>query len=62
MSLRCPISAAATPPLTAVYRASADSHHLARIGKFAEMAAAEGFISIHFTNHVTESISNVSPD
>eukprot|EP01051_Picozoa_sp_SAG22_P009195 SAG22_NODE_749_length_7484_cov_3.144347_3_plen_389_part_00 len=27
-----------------------NSHHLARIGKFAEMAAAEGFVSVHFTN------------
>ena len=27
-----------------------NSHHLARIGKFAEMCAQEGFVAIHFTN------------
>jgi LDH2 family malate/lactate/ureidoglycolate dehydrogenase len=27
-----------------------NSHHLARIGKWAEMAAEQGLISIHFTN------------
>ena len=28
----------------------ADAHHLGRIGHWAEMAVAEGFVSIHFTN------------
>lgn len=34
----------------------ANSHHLGRIGAFAEQAAAEGFVSIHFANVYTKPI------
>ena len=34
----------------------ANSHHLGRIGAFAEQAAAEGFVSIHFVNVYTKPI------
>ena len=36
--------------------ALADSHHLGRIGHFAEMAVAEGLVSIHFVNVISRPV------
>ena len=36
--------------------ALADSHHLGRIGHFAEMAVAEGLVSLHFVNVISRPV------